>query len=94
MITIIKRTREEADRILTEKAEKNLAEVKRKTKKVKMSEYEVRDLVHDANRRQTFDDIYKLKHDVRQLKEANRELKRQLDSITLFSLIKKLFTGK
>jgi len=89
-IIIEKRTREEADRILTEKAEKKLAEVKRKTKKVKLSEYEVLDLIHDATRKdrlEHFEDIEKLKDEV-------RGLKRQLKEITLFSLIKQLFKGE
>jgi hypothetical protein len=84
------RTPEEAAQLMIDKAEYELAEVKRKNKRVKFSENEITRIISKrgyASRSQTFDDIQKLK-------EVNRELKRQLDSITLFSLIKKLFTGK
>ena len=80
------RTREEADKYLTDKAEKELAEVKRKTKKVKLSEYEVLDLIHDATRnkwKEHFNDIQKLKDEVRYLK---REVK-ELNSLTIWDRI-------
>ena len=86
MITIIKRTREEADKYLTDKAEKELAEVKRKTKKVKLSEYEVLDLIHDATRKDRLGHVRELEKLKREVTYLEREVK-ELNSLTIWDYI-------